>query len=83
MEPPNPIVSALFAGAYYVAVERQSIAKTGGRDAFEGFVRDEWNIFRYPEVGEIPSPLLDQLKWLGAAEYESVAPVWPQAGHAI
>ena len=83
VEPPNPIVSALFAEAYDVAVERQSIAETGGRDAFEAFVRDEWNIVRYPEVGEIPSPLLDQLEWLRAAEYESVAPVWQQAGHAI
>ena len=83
VEPPNPFVSALFSEAYDIAAECQSITESGGRDAFEAFVRDEWNIFRYPEEGEIPSPLLDQLEWLRTAGYTSVAPVWQKEGHAI
>lgn len=46
VDPPNPIVGALFADAYDVAAERQSIEETSARGAFEAFERDKWNIFR-------------------------------------
>ena len=83
VELPNAVVNALFVEAYDVVAERQSIAQTGEREAFDAFMRDEWNIFRSPEEGEIPSPLFDQLEWLREAGYGSVAPVWQHAGHAI
>ncbi len=49
----------------------------------EQFRRRQWNIFRYPDPFDKPSPLYDQLAWLKAASSAAVDVFWPEAGQAI
>ncbi len=66
-------------------VRRQSLEQTGGLDAYNFFIREGWNTFRYldPEDIDKPSPLLDQLKWMEEVGFGEVNVCWLRAGHAI
>jgi len=44
---------------------------------------EAWNYYRFPDPGDRPSPLVDQLAWLKEAGFAIVDCFWLQAGHAI
>ena len=75
----------LAAKAWDAAVRRRALEIDGNLDAVTYFEREQWNMYRYPEVDGIdkPSRLLDQLKWLEQAGYVDVDVFWMQAGHAL
>ena len=64
-------------------VKRQSLAFTGNLRAYDFFVEDQWNIYDYPDPGDKPSTLLEQLAWLREAGFEGVSAFWAKAGHAV
>jgi tRNA (cmo5U34)-methyltransferase len=73
----------LFAETWDHSVERQSQSATGSGALFDLFVSSQWNIYRYPDPMDTPSPLFDQLRWLDEAGFSGVDCFWMQAGHAI
>ena len=83
VEPPNAVAASLFADVYDQIAERQSHAQTGGREAYQAFLDEEWNCYRCPDPVDIPSPLSDQLTWLREAGYAVAGSFWQHAGHAI
>ena len=64
-------------------VKRQSLAMTESLLAFDRFEGDQWNWYRYPDPGDQPSRLLDQLKWLEEVGFHGVSAFWLRAGHAV
>ncbi len=64
-------------------VKRQALDMTGSLLAFDRFDGDQWNWYRYPDPGDKPSRLLDQLKWLEEVGFEGVSAFWVRAGHAV
>lgn len=64
-------------------MKRQSIEMTKDLRAFDRFDGDEWNWYRYPDPGDRPSRLLDQLKRLEEVGFEGVSVFWLRAGHAV
>ena len=85
IDPVHPRSRELAAKTYDQVVERRSIALEGNKSAFKFFQREGWNIFHYldPEDIDKPSPILVQLQWLVAANFEQVDVFWLFAGHAI
>ena len=75
----------LAAKAWDAAVRRRALEIDGNLDALAYFEREQWNMYRYPDVDDIdkPSRLLDQLKWLEQAGFADVDVFWMQAGHAL
>lgn len=65
------------------AVERQSLALTGSRDAYDEFVADRSNWYRYPDPMDMPSTVPEHLAWLEDAGFSGVNVFWEYAGHAI
>jgi tRNA (cmo5U34)-methyltransferase len=76
---------ALAAAAWDEAVRRRSLALTGDLEAFDRFVTERWNMFRWldPEDIDKPSRLADQLRWLEEAGFSDVDVHWMLAGHAV
>ena len=72
-----------FADTWDHFTEQQSQATTGSRELFELFLQTEWNVYRYPDPMDTPSPLIDQLKWLEEAGFNGVDCFWMRAAHAI
>ncbi|SFS60669.1 class I SAM-dependent methyltransferase [Marininema halotolerans] len=65
-------------------VKEQSKDAYGDLRGFDAFVKEEWNLYRYPdELLDKPSLLSDQLKWLEQAGFQGVDVSWLKAGHAI
>jgi tRNA (cmo5U34)-methyltransferase len=64
-------------------VKRQALEMTGSLLAFDRFDGDQWNWYRYPDPGDKPSKLLDQLKWLEEVGFIGVSAFWVRAGHAV
>ncbi len=66
-------------------VRRRSLELDGNLSAFEFFIREGWNIFRYLDPQDIdkPSPLFDQLQWLERSGFSHIDVHWMLAGHAI
>jgi len=64
-------------------VKRQALEMTSSLLAFDRFEGDQWNWYRYPDPGDRPSRLLDQLKWLEEVGFEGVSTFWLRAGHAV
>lgn len=62
---------------------RQRAHDLGEPRAFAEFQQSRWNVFRYPDPGDTPSPLFDQLQWLTQAGFFNVDVAWMKAGHAI
>lgn len=81
--PKNGRVKEVFATTWDSMAESASIETTLARDVFQLFVDEQWNIYRYPDDFDKPSPLFDQLQWLDSAGFASVDVFWMQAGHAI
>lgn len=54
-----------------------------GKAAVNLFEAEQWNIFRYSDDFDKPSPLSDQLLWLTDAGFSDVDCFWLNAGHAI
>jgi tRNA (cmo5U34)-methyltransferase len=73
----------LFAETWDHFAEQQSHAATGSGELFDLFLATEWNVYRYPDPMDVPSPLLDQLRWLEDAGFKGVDCFWLRAAHAI
>lgn len=82
--PTGPAARETFARQWADAARAQSLALTGGLEAFERFERDGWNFYRgTPDPIDRPSRLDEQLRWLRAAGFATVDCFWMRAGHAI
>jgi tRNA (cmo5U34)-methyltransferase len=73
----------LFAQTWDHIAQQQSLSEVGTGELFDLFVATEWNIYRYPDPMDTPSPLSDQLRWLEQAGFHSVDCFWMRAAHAI
>lgn len=74
------------AKAWNEVVEEQSLEYAGGRQAYEQFIADRWNIYEYPvdpDEGDRPAPLVEQLTWLSEAGFTGIDVWWARAGHAL
>ena len=67
------------------AVRQRALRLDGTLDAFDRFRQQNWNFYADPDPDPMdqPSTLLEQMKWLEAAGFESVDLHWMKAGHAI
>jgi SAM-dependent methyltransferase len=84
VEPTGPAAREAFARQWDDAARRQSLALTGGLQAFERFERDGWNFYRgTPDAHDQPSRLDEQLRWLREAGFATVDCFWMRAGHAV
>ena len=83
VEPLSERAWAYYADVYDLAAKLRSRAETGSNDLYERLVEEEWNFFRFPEPGELPSPLFDQLAWLREAGFAGADCFWLLAGHAV
>ena len=73
----------LFAATWDRSARAQSLEKTGSDELYQTFLDTHWNIYRYPDPMDKPSPLFDQLVWLKEAGFATVDCFWMQAAHAI
>ncbi len=83
VQPAGPQAVAVAAQAWDNIVRRQVSALENQTAAFDYFQQEKWNIFRYPDPTDKPSPLFRQLTWLQAAGFTDVDVYWMVAGHAI
>ena len=83
VEPQRPEAAALFAASWDLVTKQQSIQLTESPQLFEIFQQVEWNLYRYPDPYDKPSPLYHQLQWLHQTGFVGVDCFWMQAGHAI
>lgn len=74
---------AAAAQAWDDAVQQRSHDLGGDDQAWTYFQQWQWNYYRYPDDGDKPSPLWDQLQWLAQAGFVHVDVAWMHAGHAI
>jgi tRNA (cmo5U34)-methyltransferase len=58
-------------------------AELGDPSLEELFRSTEWNIYRYPDPMDQPSPLAAQLDWIEQAGFTEADCFWMEAGHAI
>ncbi len=63
IEPRRGEARELF-GATWDAAAQANAAALDAPDACQQFNATHWNYFRYPEAGDTPSSLFDQLCWL-------------------
>ena len=64
-------------------VKRQSLEFAGDLRAYEQFVESQWNYFDYPDPGDKPSSVAEQIRWLEEAGFTGVDVFWAMAGHAV
>ncbi|NJN15754.1 MAG: class I SAM-dependent methyltransferase [Oscillochloris sp.] len=85
VEAPSPEIAALYADQWDAEVRRRAEGPGGDPAAYAFFVREGWNMYRFPDPTGMdqPSPLADQLEWLRAAGFSAVECCWALAGHAI
>jgi tRNA (cmo5U34)-methyltransferase len=81
--PASETESRYAADFWDAEVKRQALEMTGSLLAFDQFDGDQWNWYRFPDPGDKPSRLLDQLKWLEEVGFEGVSVFWLRAGHAV
>jgi tRNA (cmo5U34)-methyltransferase len=74
---------AVAAAERDAAVRQCALELDGTLEAYEFFMREGWNYFRYPDEMDMPSPLSDQLRWLEDAGYQELNVFWTHAGHAV
>ena len=82
VEPRRTEARALFAAGWEDSA-RSAARELGEPGAFGAFEHAHWNHYRYPDPGDMPSPLADQLRWLEEAGFSDVDCFWLRAGHAI
>jgi tRNA (cmo5U34)-methyltransferase len=73
----------LAANTWEASVRQRAREIDGHPAAYERFVTDQWNMFRFPDDMDKPARLLDQLNWIENAGFRSVDVYWMKAGHAI
>lgn len=83
VEPQRKEALELFADTWDRAALRQSHEVDGTSELFDLFVASEWNLYRWPDPVDRPSPLLHQLQMLDRAGFSVVDCFWMDAGHAI
>lgn len=83
IQPTHQYSRAVAAQAWDDAVRQRSLELSGDLKPFDHFQQARWNLYRYPDPGDMPSPLVDQLQWLQQAGFVKVDVVWLRAGHAI
>lgn len=84
VQPQHEAAQRLFADSWDHAAEEQSITQTGNREAYEAFLKEDWNYYRFPnDAIDHPSPLSQQLDWLKTAGFVIADCFWMKAGHAI
>jgi tRNA (cmo5U34)-methyltransferase len=72
----------LFAATWDRAAAAQAQEK-GIDAAYETFLAERWNHYRYPDPFDKPSGLFEQLTWLKEAGFATVDCFWMHVGHAI
>lgn len=77
--PARPPARELFAATWDESAREQS----GDSGLYERFLDEQWNIYRYPDPVDQPSPLFEQLTWLAQAGFHGVDCFWMNAGHAV
>jgi tRNA (cmo5U34)-methyltransferase len=83
VQPVRAEAEELFATGWDRAARHQARQAPGTARALAEFLRTRWNIFRYPDPMDMPSPVFDQLCWLRDAGFVSVDCFWLRAGHAV
>ena len=84
VEPVRQEAADFYAATWDRATEEQALAIDGSRDRYREFIRQRWNLYRYPDPEvDKPSPVADQLRWLEDAGFEAVDCFWMRAGHAV
>ncbi len=85
VEHPGDVARQLAAETLDEVVRQRALELDGNTAAFDFFVKEGWNIYRYLDPDDIdkPSPLFDQLKWLEQAGFADIDVHWMLAGHAI
>lgn len=83
IDPASSAGRSLAAEEWDAAVRERALTLDGRETAYEQFQLRKWNIFRYPDPFDKPSPLYDLLAWLKTAGFEAVDVFWMSAGHAI
>ena len=89
VEPATRRIADLFARQYDEIVREQSLEQRGNLSGYDQFCEMKWNYFRYdygsadPDSIDHPSPLHEQLRWLGEAGFSAADCFWMRAGHAI
>jgi tRNA (cmo5U34)-methyltransferase len=81
--PASDAERAYVAELWDAEVRRQSQELTGSLAAFDRFDAGDWNWYRYPDPGDIPARLADQLRWLEETGFEGAGAYWLKAGHAV
>lgn len=84
--PANPQAREIAADGWDTAVRTQADADNTP-EAFDAFLKLQWNLHRYPEDPKTgidkPSTLLEQLNWMEQAGFDGVDVLWMMAGHVI
>lgn len=83
IKPANKAALEIAAKRWDTAVQQRALAIDGHESAYDYFVENGWNYYRYPDPIDKPSSLLDQMNWLAQAGFIEVDAFWLQAGHAI
>jgi len=83
IQPVGEAAVELAARQWDEAVWLKALELEEGLRLSEIFFREGWNIFRFPDPMDKPSPLLSQLKWLEEAGFWEVNIYWLNAGHAV
>ena len=84
VEPASGWARQHMARAWTEAVCRRSLAFTGKTETFDFFVKEQWNIYDYPDPEvDKPSPLTSLIQWLSAAGFGQIDVPWAMAGHVV
>lgn len=81
--PATRVTTALAAEQWESAVEQQSTALLGSREAQKAFQQTRWNTFQHPDPVDQPALVTDQLRWLAEAGFVAMDLPWAFAGHVI
>jgi tRNA (cmo5U34)-methyltransferase len=83
VEPAGESGKLAAAESWDQAVRERSLEMDGNLDAFEKFKETQWNLFRFPDAMDMPSPLADHFQWLAQAGFIEMDVYWMKAGHTI
>lgn len=83
VRPTTPEARAAAADSWDAAVKLRGQALDGTSKAWDTFRTTGWNHFRTPDDDDMPSSVLDQLRWLADAGFVDPDVYWMRAGHAV
>jgi tRNA (cmo5U34)-methyltransferase len=83
VRPASPAGWELAAAGWDEAVRAADRAAGAGGAVWRRFEDDRWNWFRFPDEGDRPAPLAEELDWLRDAGFTAVDVHWADCGHAI